>query len=398
MPTPVERRGRILDQLVGGGGAGGEEAGAHPRHELLASGVVSGDDDDPTGPPGADPVLGDRDGLGGAGAGSVDLRVGAAGADDLGELRVPHRQHPKEEPAVEVERVLVDLALELGDERVDLGADRLAAGQHGPHAFKGQQVLAASAVLRVVADLLDEVVIAGERRGKDDPGVVAHRVRQAPAVGQLRADGRLLVVHHQRDARIPQRVETGPEGHPRGRVKCGVAARVDPVLLDDVQRRALTGKLDDVGLVVDDLEAARPGGGVLDQSGDPHPGHLGADGCRELADELLAAEDPGDVGVVEHGVDTGQSKPGAADDDRLLSGRSRRTLRCGRGCHGVCRVAGTGGASSAAREAIELHALFEDTGEELAQLGDDRLRGGSGSTRSGAGGRRNGGGHDRRGG
>ncbi|OPZ52609.1 MAG: hypothetical protein BWY91_02247 [bacterium ADurb.BinA028] len=326
VPTPVERRGRILDQLVGGGGAGGEEAGAHPRHELLASGVVSGDDDDPTGPPGADPVLGDRDGLGGAGTGRVDLRVRAAGADDLSELRVPHRQHPEEEPAVEVERVLVELTLELRDEGVDLGADRLAAIEVGPDAFEGEQVLAAGAVLAVVADLVDEVVVAGERRGEDDSGLVAHRVRQAPTVGQLRADGRLLVVHDERDARVTQRVEAGPEGHPRGRVEGGVAARVDAVLRDDIQRGVLSGEFDDVGLVVDDLEAARPRGRVLDQAGDPHPGHLGADGRRELADELLAAEDPGDVGVVEHRVDTGQPESGAADDDRLLRGGGRRTF------------------------------------------------------------------------
>ena len=375
VPAPVERRGRVLDPLVGGCRAGGEEAGADPRHHLIAGGVVGRDDDDPAAATGPDPVLGDRDGLRRARAGGVDLGVRAAGTDDLGELRVAHRQDPEEEPTVELERVLVKLTLEFGDEGVDLGADRLAPGEVGADTLQGQQVFPAGPVFGVVAHLVDEVVVARERRGKDDAGVVAHRVRQTPAVGQLGADRRLLVVHDERDARVAQRVEAGADGHPGRRVEGGVPARVDAVLGDDIDRGVGARELDDVGLVVDDLETARAGRRVLDQPGDPHPGHLGADAARQRGDELLATENPGDVLVVEHRVDAGQAQTRTGDDDRLLGGSARRD-RLGRGRCGVCRVTGR-----TAGEAVELHALLEHAREELAEFGDDGIRRSAGSDR-----------------
>ena len=96
----VERQRRLLDHLVGRGGARREEARADPVHQCRG-GVVGGDDHDPPAAPGADPVLGERDRLGGARARRVDLRVRPARADELGELRVAHRQHAEQEAAVE---------------------------------------------------------------------------------------------------------------------------------------------------------------------------------------------------------------------------------------------------------------------------------------------------------
>ena len=77
----------------------------------VRGGVVGGHDQHPAAAPGADPVLGERDRLRGARAGGVDLGVRPARPDQLGELRVAHREDAEEEPAVEGVRLLLELAL-----------------------------------------------------------------------------------------------------------------------------------------------------------------------------------------------------------------------------------------------------------------------------------------------
>ena len=83
MIMPCRRRsngsGGVLDRVVGGGGAGGEEADADPLASGVAGDVVGGDHDDAAAAAGADPVLGQRERLGRARAGRVDLRVRARG-------------------------------------------------------------------------------------------------------------------------------------------------------------------------------------------------------------------------------------------------------------------------------------------------------------------------------
>ena len=116
----VERQGRLGHVVVGGGCAGGEEAGAEPAEERVGRDVVGRDHDDATATAGADPVLGDGDGLGGAGARRVDLRVRAAGADQVGELRVAHRQDAEKEAAVEAVRIVIDQLAEVVKPPVDL--------------------------------------------------------------------------------------------------------------------------------------------------------------------------------------------------------------------------------------------------------------------------------------
>ena len=75
MAPAVERHRGVLDVLVRGGGARREEAGAHPAEQVVGRDVVGGDDHDALAAAGADPVLGQSDGLRGAGAGRVDLGV-----------------------------------------------------------------------------------------------------------------------------------------------------------------------------------------------------------------------------------------------------------------------------------------------------------------------------------
>ncbi|MEZ5097296.1 MAG: hypothetical protein R2731_15095 [Nocardioides sp.] len=186
VPAPVERRRRILHALVRGGRAAGEEPRPDPGHHPLAGGVVGRHHDHAPAAPGPDPVLGDRQRLRRARTGRVDLGVRTAGADQLGELGVPHRQHAEQEPPVEGVRVGVTLGAHLGQQSVDLGQRRAALVELRPDRFESQDLLAASAVERVVLHRLHEALVAGEGRGEHDPGVVAQRLGQTlsdPAAG-----------------------------------------------------------------------------------------------------------------------------------------------------------------------------------------------------------------------
>ncbi len=122
MPALVERCGRLLDDVVGGGGAGGQESRREPRQQRVGAGVVGGHHDHPATATDPDPVLGERGRLRGARARGIDLRVGPARADDLGELRVAHRQAPEYEAPVEYVRVGLDVVAQLVDVPVDLAA------------------------------------------------------------------------------------------------------------------------------------------------------------------------------------------------------------------------------------------------------------------------------------
>ena len=176
--------------------------------------------------------------LGGAGARGVDLGVRPAGADDLGELGVPHRQARGTGSAGRTGRARARaVSRSSAIRRVDLGTAGSSAGIRARSALDGEQPLAAAAVEGSSPPGLGEAVVTGEGRGEDDAGLVAQRLGQAPAVGQLGAERRGLVAHDERDAGVAQRVEAGADGQPGRRVEGLVAGRVDAELLDDVEGR-----------------------------------------------------------------------------------------------------------------------------------------------------------------
>ncbi len=191
-----------------------------------------------------------------------------------------HRQRAEEEAPVELVVGRLDEGGQLGDELVDLGDGRVASGQHGAQPVQREKVVAAPLVGRVALDGLSHPVVTREGRGEHDAGVVAHRLGQAPAVGQLGAEGRRLVTQHERDACVTERVEPGADREASGVVQRLVTAGFDAELLDDVDRGVLAGELDDLGGVVDRLERAAATR-VLDEPRDPHVGHPLADlGCQ----------------------------------------------------------------------------------------------------------------------
>ena len=351
--APVERQRGFPDGGVGRRCSGGQEARPDPREQVVRRRVIGRDHQHAAGPPGADPVLGHPDRERRRRAGRVDLGVRAAGADQLGELGVPHRQALEQEPPVEAERVLRQLGAELVDAPVDLGDGRFVAAQPGAHGLQRREHLAMGAVLVVPVQVGGERVQAREGRREHDARVVAHGLGQGPPVGQLRADRRRAVLQHQRDARVAQRLEAGADREPGRLVEGGVALGLDAEVGDPVEDRVPCRKFDHVGDAVDRLERG-VAGLPLDQAGDRHVGDPLTQPHRDVVDEVLAGQDPRDVHVVEHVLDAGQTEAGAGDDDRLV----HRTLRVRswRGCRGRCF-----------RD--DLSSLLKEVREQVTQLG-----------------------------
>ena len=104
-----------------------EEAGAEPLEQVVAGHVVGRHDDDAPAATGADPVLRQRDRLRGAGARGVHLRVRAARADQLGELRVAHGEDAEQEAAVERVGLPLERRAAVVDEAVHLGRQDVVA-------------------------------------------------------------------------------------------------------------------------------------------------------------------------------------------------------------------------------------------------------------------------------
>ena len=115
VPAAVEGNGGLFHHLVGGCRSAGQKAGADPLHQMVGSDVVRRDDDHAAAAPGADPVLRQCHGLRGARAGGVDLRVGTAGADEFGKLRMSHGQNSEQEAPVEDIRLFFDGGAQLLD-------------------------------------------------------------------------------------------------------------------------------------------------------------------------------------------------------------------------------------------------------------------------------------------
>ncbi len=346
--APVEWQRSVFDDIVGGGGAARQEAGTDPFHQRLVAGVVAGDDDDPVAASEPDPVLGDRHRLGRRRTGGVDLGVGAACADVLGELGVAHRQDPEQETTVERIRVGVDLGAHLVDHVLEFADRWVVVADALTQVFEARQPLASGAVTFVGGDLACHVVEPGERGREDDPGVVTHPVGQTPTVGQRAAGGRGLVVHRQRDPGVTQCVDAGADRQLRRRVERRDPFRRQAELGRQVELAALARELDHVVRGVDRLPspAARLG---LHQPGDLLVDDRLAAADRDRLDERLAVEQPGQVGVVEDTLGAGQAEAGTRDDD-------------GFGGRGATAVGGAG------RRAEQLRTALDDLGQHAAEF------------------------------
>ena len=167
----------------------------------------------------------------------------------------------------------------------------------------------------VAGELVGEAVAAREGAGEDDAGVVAHRLGQHPAFGQVLTGAGALVGLHQGDARLAQGVEASRQSQLRGDVQRLDQLRRHAVLLGQVERAGAAGQLDHVGRVADGFEAAAAVL-ALHHAGDLLVDDQVAEALRDEIDELLAAQNAqGVVGVHDRLVGAGQAQPRAADDN-----------------------------------------------------------------------------------
>ena len=209
VPALVERGGDLASHVLNRRGTGSQEAGADPGQQNVAAHVVRRHDDHPAAAARANPVLGHRHGLRRTGAGGVDLGVRPPCADEFGELRMPHRQAAEDEAAVVLEPFDFQQMTQFRQAPVHLGGSRFRTRHTGPHGLQRQDLFPAATVGHVPLDVGRELPISGEGRGEDDAGVVAHGLGQAPLLGQQSAQSGGTVVHHQRNAGVAQRVESG---------------------------------------------------------------------------------------------------------------------------------------------------------------------------------------------
>ena len=255
-------------------------------------------------------------------------------------------------------RIVVDQLAELVQPPVDLGERDVGpvdVRQADPDRLQLGSLLAPALVgckgTRFGRELLDP----RERGGEDDARVVAQVIGQAPALGQLRAEMCRLVAHGQRDAGVTQGVEAGPDRELRGASVGGHPVGVDTELGAEVERPATGGQLEHVVRAVDPLE--RRTVVALHEPGDPVFEHLVADVHRDRVDELLAAEQEAEVGVVED------------------AGGARGAESCARDDHRLLEVAGpiARGALRSAR--VYGPAAVEEVGEQMAELEIDAIGG-----------------------
>ena len=153
----IERNGHLFDHVLGGRRAAGQESRAKPFDQMIGRNIVGRNDDDPPAASRPNPVLGHRHRLRRAGAGRVDLRVGTARADQLGELRVPHRKHAEQEAPVQLIGRFSNGIPQPGDAAVDLLKNRpVTILVPRAQVFQNLQLLAARAIrvisLRFVAN------------------------------------------------------------------------------------------------------------------------------------------------------------------------------------------------------------------------------------------------------
>ncbi len=322
----VERQRGVLHRLVRRGRPRREEPGADPREHLVGGRVVGGDHDDPPAAARADPVLGDRHRLRRAGARGVELRVGPARADQLGELRMAHREDAEEEAAVELVGVLLELEPHVVDAALDLRPrDLVALGHPGENLLELRELLPAAAVGPEPVELVGELVVAREGGPEHDARVVPQRLGQRPAVGQLRTGRRVAVVLDERDAGVAQGVDARGDGELGRAPERGDAPGVHTELGLQIERPRARGELDDVRDVVD-LDEVRLAVVALHQPRDVPVGDGVADRLRDDVDALCAVEDRGEVVLVEEPVGAGQAEAGAGDDDGLVPLREGRAV------------------------------------------------------------------------
>ena len=152
------------------------------------------------------------------------MRVGAARTDELGELRMTHRQDPEDKPSIEGIIQLLDLLVQL-----DLAAFQLVLqlGLSG-RAERFHQVdgildffylFFQDAVLIEAVRFVGHAVQPREGRAKDHARFILQGAGELHGLRQQGPGCGAFVVHHQGDARVAQGFDPGGDRKPGGNIQ-----------------------------------------------------------------------------------------------------------------------------------------------------------------------------------
>ena len=202
VPAAVEGECGLFHHFVGSCRSRSQKASAHPSHEVVGGDIVRRDDDYPAAPPGANPVFRQSDPLRSARAGGVDLRIRTPGTDELGKLRMSHRQNSEQEAPVEEIRLCFEGGTQLVDAPAYLFSEAICSRRPEAQLFQRGQLLTAALVRVITGRLIGERVAARESGGKNHTGIVAQSLRQPPPLRQLGTFAGGFIVHGQRDAGV----------------------------------------------------------------------------------------------------------------------------------------------------------------------------------------------------
>ena len=199
---------------------------------------------------------------------------------------------------------------------------------------------AALAIVAVVAQVLDEAVVAGEGGGEDDAGLVLERLGQGPADADPLAAGGLLVDLLQGDAGVAQGLVGGGDREAgRDVVRLLELGGNAPVV--EVEGTRLAGEAQHLILGLDRDELALAGAGVLHEAHQAQV-HEQLRALADVGDAVLAVQDAGEVLGVEDAGLAGQADAGAGRDHGGPGTRTGHDL----GGHGILTSWGPRGTRS----------------------------------------------------
>ena len=216
--TAIERQRCFFDQLVGRRSTARQKARADPFEEIVRGDRVGGYNNHTPAPTSTNPILRQRHSLSAAGTCRIDLGVGATGTDEFGQLRVTHRQHFEQVMAVERVRSSLDFPLKGTNTPIEF-TRQTGVGNPSAQALQLGNALATAAIGIEVCHIGGQIVVAGKRRAKDHPGIVAQCIGQHPALGQLGAARRGLVAHNQGNTGIAEGLKAGRDRHFTGDIE-----------------------------------------------------------------------------------------------------------------------------------------------------------------------------------
>ena len=252
-----------------------------------------------------------------------------------------HRQHPEEEAPVEA----VGLAGQILAQGRAAPTDLVQGSRVADHATQLIELVKLSLpVLEGVVALqfIGHAIHAGEGRGEDHPRLVAQRLREHPAVGQVGAPAGVAVRLHQGQPGLAQGVQTSGHRHLGSAVERLNQRRRHAVLGVQVEATGPPGQADDIrGLVNRDKLAAAVL--ALHQPDNVLAQHQAAESLGDQVNKLLAAQNALDVvGIHQRLASTGQAQASAADHNRAEGRGVAVEGLAGRGRGVVCALDGLG--------------------------------------------------------